>query len=197
MIVEFFKSAPSVTLSYSYSTDQTYSLTKEDQPGTWTFHLTLQNLSTPVEKKSSSTLFDAYVENARCFKYLKEGKAVAHLQIGHQTWNNRMRVWDLLVESNFRGGGLGAEMIAFAKSKAISAGARMLVLETQSCNVPAINFYLKHGFELIGFELAHYTNEDVANQEFRLEFGFKLSTPDQGGAERMGSDTTGHDYKTT
>lgn len=54
-------------------------------------------------------------------------------------------------------------------------GARMLVLETQNCNVPAIHFYLKHGFQLIGFDLAHYTNDDIHRQEFRLEFGYYLN----------------------
>jgi len=53
-------------------------------------------------------------------------------------------------------------------------GARMLVVETQSCNVPAINFYLKHGFELIGFDIAAYSNEDIERKEVRLEFGLKI-----------------------
>jgi len=47
----------------------------------------------------------------------------------------------------------------------------MLVLETQSCNLPAIDFYLKHGFELLGLDTAAYSNEDVAKGEVRLEFG--------------------------
>ena len=47
----------------------------------------------------------------------------------------------------------------------------MLVLETQSCNVPAINFYLKQSFTLIGFDIAAYSNDDVEKKEVRLEFG--------------------------
>lgn len=62
-----------------------------------------------------------------------------------------------------------------AKVEARKVGARMLVLETQSCNVPAINFYLQHGFELIGFDLAHYTNNDIERNEFRMEFGFEIA----------------------
>jgi len=52
--------------------------------------------------------------------------------------------------------------------------ATMLVVETQSCNVPAINFYLKNGFELIGFDTAAYSNEDIERKEVRLEFGLKM-----------------------
>jgi ribosomal protein S18 acetylase RimI-like enzyme len=53
--------------------------------------------------------------------------------------------------------------------------ARMLVLETQSYDVPAIGFYLRFGFELIGFDAAAYSNEDIAKKEVRLEFGLKIT----------------------
>jgi len=52
--------------------------------------------------------------------------------------------------------------------------ARMLVLETQTCNVPAINFCLKQGFELIGFDTTHYSNKDIEKKEVRLELGLTL-----------------------
>jgi ribosomal protein S18 acetylase RimI-like enzyme len=60
--------------------------------------------------------------------------------------------------------------IKLAKEK----GARMLVLETQSCNVKAIQFYLKHGYKLIGFDTAAYSNQDIEKKEVRLELGLKL-----------------------
>ncbi len=47
-------------------------------------------------------------------------------------------------------------------------GARMLVLETQSCNTKAIQFYLKHGYGLIGFDTTAYSNEDIEKNEVRL-----------------------------
>jgi hypothetical protein len=50
----------------------------------------------------------------------------------------------------------------------------MLVLETQTCDVPAINFYLKFGYELIGFDTAAYSNEDIEKREVRLELGLKV-----------------------
>ena len=36
----------------------------------------------------------------------------------------------------------------------------MIVLETQSCNKKAIDFYVKHGFSLIGLDMYAYSNED-------------------------------------
>ncbi len=51
---------------------------------------------------------------------------------------------------------------------------RRLILETQSCNYPAISFYLKYGFELCGFDLTCYSNNDLKNKEVRLEFHYLL-----------------------
>lgn len=50
----------------------------------------------------------------------------------------------------------------------------MAVLETQSCNENAIAFYLKHGFNIIGFDLYAYTNFDPEQHEVRIEMGKKL-----------------------
>ena len=45
----------------------------------------------------------------------------------------------------------------------------MLVLETQSCNMPAIAFYLSRGFAIGGMDLFHYSNEDLEKHEVRIE----------------------------
>lgn len=57
---------------------------------------------------------------------------------------------------------------------AVESGARMAILETQTCNVNAINFYRKHGFELIVFDLYSYSNDDPERHEVRIEMGRKL-----------------------
>ena len=52
-----------------------------------------------------------------------------------------------------------------------ASGARMSVLETQSCNKNAIAFYRKNGFEIIGFDLYSYSNTDPERHEIRIEMG--------------------------
>ena len=59
-------------------------------------------------------------------------------------------------------------------AEAVQSGARMAVLETQSCNENAIAFYRKNGFEIIGFDLYAYSNTDPERHEVRLEMGKKL-----------------------
>lgn len=58
-----------------------------------------------------------------------------------------------------------------------STGARMIVLETQSCNESAIAFYRKNGFSIIGFDLYAYSNNDPERHEVRIEMGKKLREP--------------------
>ena len=41
--------------------------------------------------------------------------------------------------------------------KSKESGARMVVLETQTCNENAIAFYHKNAFQMIGFDLFAYT----------------------------------------
>lgn len=80
-----------------------------------------------------------------------------------------MRVANLFVEEPFRRTGAGTVLMRHAVSVAEKAGARMLVLETQSCNMPAIGFYLSQGFAIGGLDLFHYSNEDLERHEVRIE----------------------------
>lgn len=50
----------------------------------------------------------------------------------------------------------------------------MVVLETQSCNIPAIRCYLKNGFKVIGFDTHAYSDADLEKQEIRIEMGRKI-----------------------
>jgi ribosomal protein S18 acetylase RimI-like enzyme len=50
----------------------------------------------------------------------------------------------------------------------------MVILETQTCNENAIAFYKKNGFEIIGFDLYAYSNDDPEKHEIRIEMGRKL-----------------------
>ena len=75
---------------------------------------------------------------------------------------------------NNRNSGIGAKLIHAIEEVAISLEARMIVLETQTCNEKAIAFYQKNGYSIIGFDLYSYSNDDVDNHEIRIEMAKKL-----------------------
>ena len=128
----------------------------------------------PIEKQFEGGLFQDFVDEPRVFAAELEGKQLGWVELGFHKWNNRMRIWELLVKKRFRRKGIGTLLVNYAVKLSKKRGVRMLIVETQSCNVPAINFYLKNGFELVGFDTAAYSNEDIARKEVRLEFGLKI-----------------------
>jgi ribosomal protein S18 acetylase RimI-like enzyme len=129
-----------------------------------------------MEKRFEGRLFQDFVDEPRAFAAEFEGKQVGWIELGFHKWNNRMRIWELLVKEGFRRRGIGTLLVDHAVELSRKREARMLVVETQSCNVPEIRFYLKRGFEIIGFDTVAYSNEDMKRKEVRLEFGLKNQT---------------------
>lgn len=166
--------AASIKLNYSYVTDSYYDLEEQLIDSGWLFRLSLKKFDQPVKKSSDSTLFEPFVEKAKVFQANLDQMPIGYLQIGFDTWNGRARIWELLILPKYRKQQVGTQLMAVAVSESRKWGARSLVLETQSCNMPAINFYLKHGFKLIGFDSNHYSNQDIQKKEIRIEFGLNL-----------------------
>lgn len=70
-----------------------------------------------------------------------------------------------------RSKGVGMLLMNAISDAAKASGARMSVLETQSCNENTIAFYRKNGFEIIGFDVYSYQNADPERHEIRIEIG--------------------------
>jgi len=174
-IIELVKEElPFSKLKFKYFTKEHYAVTVLRKKDGWEIKLVLEALPKPIEKRFEGGLFQDFVDEPRVFAAELEDKQVGWIELGFQKWNNRMRIWELLVEEGFRRKGIGTLLVDHAVKLSERRGARMLVMETQSCNVPAVNFYLKHGFELVGFDVAAYFNEDIKRKEVRLEFGLKI-----------------------
>ncbi len=139
--------------------------------------LTKEPLATPFirrseEKGHPDKLYEDYLENPYAWGYLDGDKLVAALETSSENWSNRLRISELFVEESHRRKGLGNRLMAIAKEQTRREKRRALILETQSSNVPAITFYLKEGFTLIGFDACAYSNEDLQRKEVRLELGW-------------------------
>lgn len=165
---------PFPKLDYSYVTDKHYALYASRGMDGWKFELSLRNLPEAVSKKFQSSLFKDHIEEPRVFSVKAEGEIIGWMELSLEKWNNRLRIWELLVREDFRRKGIGSKLVNRAVEVAREKRARMIVLETQSCNVSAIGFYLRHGFELIGFDSAAYSNQDIGKGEVRLEFGLEV-----------------------
>lgn len=100
---------------------------------------------------------------------------IGYVEGSPESWNNRFRISNICVFENAkRGSGVGTKLLDAIQAAAASSGARMIVLETQSCNENAIALYRKNGFEMIGFDLYAYSNDDPERHEVCFEMGKKL-----------------------
>jgi len=162
-------------LNDKYTTESYYDLSIKRRTNAWTIQLRLKQFEKPLEKTYTGTFYEPHIEEPRVFVAMLKNEQAGWIELGYDKWNNRMRIWELLVKKGCRTKGIGTRLIKHAIDAAKQKGARMLVLETQSNNSLAISFYLRRGFRLIGFDAAAYTNEDTKRKEIRLEFGLPIT----------------------
>ena len=62
----------------------------------------------------------------------------------------------------------------FVKSAAKERDYRVIVLETQNYNLPAIDFYHTCGFRFCGGNTFFYSNSDIEDDEVMLEMAYLL-----------------------
>jgi ribosomal protein S18 acetylase RimI-like enzyme len=157
-----------------YSTTHYYDVSVCRESGSWRIELTRKAFDSRLDKNYHGKLFEDHVEEPRVFAAVLGNRQAGWIELGYDRWNNRMRVWEFLVDEEFRMRGIGTLLMNHAVKIAREKGARMLVLETQTNNATAINFYLNFGFEFIGFDIAAYSNQDTQKKEVRLELSLKL-----------------------
>ena len=87
-----------------------------------------------------------------------------------EKWNKRANLTSIFVAPEFRGRGVGKQLIDAAENFAKSKKAWCLWLETQNVNYPAIRFYLKIGFEFCGFDASLYNPAEVSPGETAFYF---------------------------
>ncbi|HSN94800.1 MAG TPA: GNAT family N-acetyltransferase [Anaerolineaceae bacterium] len=173
-IIELDQSWKGHTLIFRYTTEWYYDVSLQDGPEGTTIHLERKPFDTSVEKIFDGQLFPDYSPNCRVFGVWLDDQYVAFLEVSQEDWCNRLRVNELLVKEDYRGQGIGHLLMQKAMEIAKTDGNRALVLETQTCNDPAIRFYRSCGLSVIGLDILHYSNEDIEKKEVRLELGCQI-----------------------
>jgi ribosomal protein S18 acetylase RimI-like enzyme len=157
-----------------YTISEYYDIFIYPKKASWTIELTRRATEERIEKDYHGRLFEEQIKEPRAFAAKSDGIEIGWIELGYEKWNNRMRIWEFLIEEKYRRKGIGTLLMNKAVEIGKNKGARMLVVETQTNNLDAISFYLNFGFELIGFDIAAYSNQDIEKKEVRLELGLKL-----------------------
>lgn len=139
------------------------------------FRINYMPLDATVEKSFDDVFFGEWLENPIAFGAFEDGRLIGYAEGSMETWNKRFRISNICIfDKTKRSSGIGTRLMEEMLKAAQSAQARMIVLETQSCNENAIAFYKKNGFAVIGFDLYSYSNTDPEQHEIRIEMGKML-----------------------
>ena len=139
------------------------------------FQMRYTACATPVDKSFEDVFFGEWLENPLAFGAFEGEKLIGYVEGSMEGWNNRFRISNICVfDHSERNSGIGTKLMETMQREAVSRKARMIVLETQSCNEAAIAFYRKNGFTIIGLDLYAYSNTDPRQHEVRIEMGKKL-----------------------
>ena len=153
----------------------------EIEPSEQGFSMKYVPLEAPVEKSFEDEFLGEWLEAPVAFGAFENGKLIGFVEGSMESWNQRFRLSNICVfDHTRRHGGLGTALMNRIIETAEALKARMVVLETQSCNENAIAFYRKNGFSIIGFDLYSYSNNDPERHEVRIEMGKKLQEPSKG-----------------
>ena len=140
------------------------------------FWINYMPFAEPVERSFDDVFFGAWLEAPVAFGVFEGGNLIGFAEGAPENWNGRFRFSNICVfDPSERGHGAGTMLMDAIQKAAEASGARMIVLETQTCNENAIAFYKKHGFSVIGFDLYAYSNADPERHEVRLEMGKELN----------------------
>lgn len=86
------------------------------------------------------------------------------LSAGYQSWNRRLVIWHLYVDSPLRRKGVGRSLVEASFDWGRSVGAEVAWLETSNVNLPGVTAYRRMGFELCGLDTTLYAGTSVANE---------------------------------
>ena len=170
-----FKNLESLKSTFTYESPFFYDVIfqKKTKDLGWSINMIKTPFEPPFHKYSEELIADAYKSKAHFFfaylKNLGESQKIGWICVDHFSWNNTSRLWDIDILVSYRHQGLGTELMNFVKRICNEKGSRAIVLECQSSNYPAIQFYEKMGFQLSGFDSIAYSNNDLDKHEIRLE----------------------------
>lgn len=156
-----------------YESNQFYDLMLERDKDSTLFKLIRTGLKKKYVKCFRTTFEDIEVYN----KYILEGNSFGAYDKGlvglaickEHKWNNSLYLSNLLVSGKKRQKGIGKLLIQNIIEHAKNKNIRLIELETQNTNVPAITFYQKQGFKITGLKTNLY-NKDVIEKAIYMTF---------------------------
>ena len=104
---------------------------------------------------------------------LAGGQIAGAVLLNVEQWRSIVRIEDIIVGRQFRRYGIGSLLLKCASDWARNRGCWAIVLEAQNVNYPAIQFYLRNGFEVWSIN-QHFYPPGSVEHEVAIFMGKKL-----------------------
>jgi GNAT superfamily N-acetyltransferase len=170
-------------LDYSFETDRIYTLRIRDHlahhvgeehgpdgSAVFTFELIETPVDPPIYKnyrENAATLADieAELRNAEGgYVALADGTIAGGILLNVEEWRSVTRIENIIVGHQYRRYGVGSLLLKCAADWARKRDCWAIVLETQTINYPAIQFYLRNGFDIWSIHRHFYPPGPVAHE---------------------------------
>lgn len=162
-----------------YQTDKIYRVKKRTQGNSLSIIIDKEKLKETYIKewnqtKDSLTYFNEVIKQGFSIGAYQNNQLVGFALIGYYGWNQSMWIENIRVAESYHGNGIGKKLIEKAIERSSLKGARILGLETQSTNYPAIEFYKKCGFEISGVDFARYPQRENDRKQVAILMQFEI-----------------------
>ncbi|MGR3856440.1 GNAT family N-acetyltransferase [Chryseobacterium indologenes] len=149
-----------------YTTDIRYVVSSIEFGGSFEFIIKEKSLPyTKIWETTSEDLeeLNTIIEQGNSFGAFVNEELAGWIICEHRTWNNSFYIENILVDEKHRRQGIGIILIKNAIKEARRLNCRVIELETQNTNYPAIQFYRRMGFNITGLNTRLYENtEEIA-----------------------------------
>jgi len=107
--------------------------------------------------------YNEIIKAGHSFGAFDNDKLIGMIICESREWNNTLYIENILVAEQYRGQQVGKKLMEKIIAYHNTNGFRLIELETQNTNVPAIDFYLKQGFNITGINLKLY-NDNIEKE---------------------------------
>lgn len=151
------------------SSDTIYEIDREVKDNIITFNLRAVINETAIEKKWSSdvSICERYNEIAKkgySFGAYEGNELAGYIIAESREWNNSLWVEMIQVKAGKQFKGTGTMLLNAIEVKARLDKIRIIDIETQNTNVPAIKFYRKNGYEFAGLNMTLYDPSEIKDE---------------------------------
>lgn len=162
-----------VRIARGYISNSRYAVVHTDTETHASIGLRLTALSLPYIKKyvvdgETVTRYNAVLDDGFSLGAYDGDVLVGILISEVHRWNQSLWVHEFHVAETHRNLSIGRELMACVSKKAVDAGLRIVVCETQNTNVPAIDVYRRLGFGIDGIDISYYSNDDSPDAEIAI-----------------------------